>query len=786
MNGLALIHENRMTTINLTDVLNSYKNEVLAAMCSAQRIAYAGAVSNANRLGATRALQKVLGTSAMVDYALKFMGPVERAIIKVLLTGGGSNELEAVRRQMQIEGVGINPVRLADASRWQEASPDYQGTPHFEDAVARATCFGLVFSRSPIIAGLIGFTPGRMLYIPEPILALLEEHPDFATPSGPSTSHTQPPMVVRTTATDFQRDLSRFWRHAHKQKEIALTTQGWIYKANFKTFLAALNVPTDVNNDEPSNARLHFMRRLLIALNEFEGDNFADFLYASSESKLLSSPMSIRIRTVFEAWQHSGAWHELNRIATEHHGVDHRREAPAQLANARAVLLRCMARLSAGRPEDWIGMDALIGQMRRREYQFLIKRPERRAYYDNVYMNSELTYGLSFTGIRDDSIGWTLVEQAFIVNVLTGPLYWMGIVELGCGRDAQTGENIMPLSFRLTDVGQWLLGLAEAPQFVESGGRLVVQPNFVVLAMEPIDDRVLIDLDRFADATGGERVINYELNRASVYRGQRQGWHAARIMQFLEQHQGIPVAANVRRTLEEWELQHRRITFRRDQLVVQFADAETYAETREALSPFQSRALNPQFELIDGQRAEPVIQALREAGWIPLVEKALPAPASLAPLAAPTSAITVDDDGRIGLLQPSLSVSALGRLAQFAQQSDAGEWRITADSVGRAVGQGLALEQILTLIAELQQGEVPLGLEKQIRKWSGFFGQATLQRVVLLELSTVDALTALLADAEIGPHLTPIEGSSKPLALVTEDQAERLRGLLVERGVKIG
>ena len=776
-----------MTTIpNLSDVLNTYKNEVLAAMCTAQRVAqFSGQVSNANRLGANRALQKMLGKPESVAYALKFMGPVERAILKVLLSSGGSNELEAVRGQMQIEGVSINPVRLADASHWQEATPDYQGTPHFEDAVARATCFGLVFSRNPIIGGLIGFTPGRILFIPEQIMTLLEEDPAFSGKTEVIT-HLQPPMIVRMTATDFQRDLSRFWRHAHKQKEVALTTQGWIYKANFKTFLAALNLPTDAQNDESSNGRLHFMRRLLVALNEFEGDNFAGFLYASSESKLLASPMSVRIKSAFEAWQHSGAWHELNRIATEHRGVDHRHEAPAQLANARSVLLRTIARLSAGHAQDWIGLDALIGQMRRREYQFLIKRPERRFYYDNVYMNSELTYGLSFSGVRDDAIGWTLVEQAFIVNMLTGPLYWMGVVELGYGRDTQTGENIMPLAVRLTEVGQWLLGLGEVPQFAEGGGRLVVQPNFVVLAMEPIDDQVLIDLDRFADATGGERVINYELTRASVYRGQRQGWHAARIMQFLEQHQGMPVAANVRRTLEEWEQQHRRITFRRDQLVLQFADAETQTETHAALSAFQDhlRTLSSHFQVIEGQAPAPVIEALREAGWIPLVEKA--SAATTVQTTATPAAIIISDNGQVGLRQPSLNVTALGQLAQFAQQSDKGDWRITAESIGRAVAKGLALEQILTLITELQQDVVPSALEQNIRKWSGFFGEASLQNAVLLELSTLDALTALLADSEIGPHLTPIEGSSKPMAIVAAGQAERVRGLLVERGVRMG
>ena len=145
--------------------------------------------------------------------------------------------------------------------------------------------------------------------------------------------------------------------------------------------------------------------------------------------------------------------------------------------------------------------------------------------------------------------------------------------------------------------------------------------------------------------------------------------------------------------------------------------------------------------------------------------------------------LKVDMEGHIRLNQPTPSVFVLGQLAQFAQQTATGNWRITAESIQRAVGRGLTLDQVLALLSELSSSEVPLTLEKQIRKWSGFFGQASLQAVMLLTLASVDALTALMADEEIGPHLTPIEGSSKPLAIVADAHAERVKMLLVERGV---
>jgi len=764
--------------VNWLDILNRYSNEMLAAMCTALRVSqYAGQVTRANRVAAMRALQKALSREGHVDYALKFMGAVEMTALKLLLQHGGQEDLEVLRNSVLVQGATMKPTRLADHSRWQEATPDYQGVPHFEDALARAACFGLIFSRDIQHGDLISFTPGKTLFIPSALMDVLDGHAEFAAREANAAD--APPQVMRASAFDFQRDLSRYWRHAHKQGEVALTTQGWIYKANFKTFLSALNLPTDVANDESSNARMYFMRRLLVAMGEFDGDNFAGFLYATQESKLLAQPMAERIKNTFETWQHTGAWNELNRLPVDHFGIDHRREAPPELAGAREAILRSIVRLAVGHPQEWVRVDSLIGQIRRKDYQFLFKRNEKRYFGENIYMYPSRTYGVSFTGIRDDASGWVRVEQAFIINVLTGPLAWLGAVELGYGKEQQTGENTVPQSFRLTEVGAWLLGLADMPEFAEVGGRVVVQPNFVILAMEPINDQVLVDLDRFADASSGERVTSYEMTRASVYRGQRQGWHAAEILAFLEQHQGMPVASNVRRTLEEWELQHRRITFRRNQVVVQFADAETQHETRELLGEYQARSLTEQFDVLGKPDAKQVIHALHEAGWSPLTENANKAQSEAA-----VSYIKMKADGELTLTQPTPSVFVLGQLAQFASANSDGTWAITAESVQRAIGRGLTVEQVLTLIMELSQSAVPLALERRIRKWSGFFGQANLQNVLLLELESVDALTALMADEELKAYLQPIEGSSKPLALVSGIDLPNLREMLIERGVR--
>ncbi len=594
--------------------------------------------------------------------------------------------------------------------------------------------------------------------------------------------------VLSASAGDFQRDLGRYWRHVRKASGVALTQQGWVYKSHLKALAAALNV-AEAPADERDNGRMWFMRRLLRAMNELSEANQGRLINANPNGRLLGMPMAQRVKWTFETWRDSDAWNELLRLPLQVSGGYAGREAPAALGKARLTLLRAIGRLAQVNRQsgDWITLAELIAYVKRNDYAFLFERWHRgssqSSLYASPYYGANNPYGLTFGAVKNEANGWDLVEGGFIVNVLTGPLWWMGLVELGYPSDARQagGENVAPAAFRLTPTGAWLIGGGDQPTFVESGGKLIVQPNFAVLALEPISDAVLSDLDHFAESQGGERVITYQLTRESLYRGQQSGWNAARVIAFLEAHQGGPIPANVRRSLEEWEAAHRRITFHRNVCVVQFADAEAEQELTDALTPFEPQAIGPRFRLIEGRDVAEVTAVLREAGWTPLLQPAGDP--------ATENALRVSNEGEVTFTQAAPSVYALGRLAQFAELSPTGEGdhaaRITAGSVRAAMSAGAALDQLLAMLAELHAGPIPVELEEKIRAWASFFGKADLQPVMLLEVSNHTVLDNLLDDSVVGPYLTPIEGSTKPLALVQPTHGEVVRAMLRERGINI-
>ena len=802
--------------MNWTDVLKQYSNHALGAMCSAHAITeFAGKVVLSNRLRAIEQLRRRLGRPESVQHGLQQVGAVEINMLKVLMRWGNHAETDRVRQAVEQETAIRQPTPQAPIT------PDYVGIPSFEEAAARALCFGLVFSRDN---HEIDFKPGKYLYIPEPVVQVLNSDPAWKTAlarvavvplhPGPAVA---PDVVVAASAADFQRDLSRYLRHVRRQGAVSLTTQGWIYKTNFKTFLAALNSQPDAPADEASNARLWFMRRLLTAADELQIDETR--IIARDDSTLLKLPMAKRIKQAYEVWCNTGAWNELNRIGTEHQGYDYRRDAPPELSRPRSLIARMVARLVAAaitppKPgsgpaspaatvaksgdwvEHWVATSQLIEQIKRSEYEFLFPRKQyyrdftgTSGFYNTPYYSTNNSFGMTFPEVRDERKGWDMVERQFIVNILTGPMLWLGMVSLGYSKadPPPHGEGKEPLCFRLTNVGAWLLGLADEPTFIESGGRVLVQPSFTVIAMEPISDMVLIALDEFAESQGGDRAISYTLTRQSVYRGQRLGWNAARIKAFLEQHQGGPIPTNIQRSLEEWQAQHQRITFRRSVRVLQYADDAARAGAHEALAPLGLglQPLSPLFEVIEAPTANPLAreqinQALTDAGWMPLQT-----PASADPEHT-LNALRISDAGEVAFKQAVPSVFALSQLQPFTERAGPDQrLRVSAPSVRAAMSRGTQLDELLAVLAHLHEGPLPAKLEASIRSWAGFYGEARLQPVHVLELSSSEVLNNLLNDPQVGQYLKTIEGSERPLALVDSANAALVRAVLVERGVTV-
>ncbi|MCL7453516.1 MAG: helicase-associated domain-containing protein, partial [Anaerolineae bacterium] len=151
--------------------------------------------------------------------------------------------------------------------------------------------------------------------------------------------------------------------------------------------------------------------------------------------------------------------------------------------------------------------------------------------------------------------------------------------------------------------------------------------------------------------------------------------------------------------------------------------------------------------------------------------------------------IAVHPDFRVEVPAP-VNLYACFQLERFAdplhispQGLAAGEpwtYQLAVDGLGRALGRGIRVEQILAFLRQASDDHLPANVAGQMRLWAGRFGQVQLAEAVVLTAKSERALKELSVLPEtralIGQVLTPTT------ALVRKSDLPKLRQALYELG----
>ena len=791
----------------MKDLLLNYDANVLKEIARAHSVD----VKTLDKPKVAERLAARLSQRGEIERSLAAAPVAERAILARVHAAGGTVWSDALKRILVNEGI-VKATPKNKEYYWQEyeGNPNYAGTPSLEDAVARLTHLGLLFSRGPAAQSraVIVRDMGRELVVPDAVRALL---------SPPSSVRAAPPRepskVVAGSTRSFQRDLSRYWSFVRRNAPLELTSQGWLYKKTLTELLKTLGWTVEKKADEQHTPRLFFLRQELRALKllqppvvhgpfQPEQNSFT----AVDPQNFWSRPAHERIKFGFEAWCDGVLWNEL-RVPVASYAYDHRREAPTELKAARRVILDHVRRQGAA---GWVALPALLDTLRLTHYEFLFPhRPDAYPYGGySAYYQSHNPYGITYKGVEQMDDGWEKVEALIISHVLTGVLHWMGLTDVGFEGETAT-------AYRLTPAGGWLLGLGEQVTSADEGGRVIVQPNFQIVALEPIEDELLMTLDEFAEFEGGDQALTYRLTRESVYRGQRARWDAARIAAYLEQAVGAPLPQNVKRTLDEWDGLSRRITIHRNIALLQADEPATLDAllAEPALSPSLGRRAAPVVALPSGP-AQAARDLLQNAGWLPSYMPATPdRSASTAARrgvegqeasagernasrgarrsaedqesSAAAASLIADEEGRIELAARAPNIYAYGAVAAFVEWQDARHARITPANVRAAVAAGVTVPAILERLTSVQRGNLPPALVLRIKAWGKFYGDARGGPITLIELRDDAARTELLADPELQPYLTRFNAGDRALVSVRAPDFDRVLSLLAARGISM-
>jgi hypothetical protein len=427
-------------------------------------------------------------------------------------------------------------------------------------------------------------------------------------------------------------------------------------------------------------------------------------------------------------------------------------------------------------------------------YEFLFKR-------DMVALSSAFSYrpthpysnqtnpqGWIFPDIFEEEKGWDEVEGKFIYDLIDWPLFFMGLIDRGAdvtpiNQPAGNAESLMieNEAFRLTSPGRWLLAGGPEPVIARDGGQVVVQPDFTIMAFDPINDAVLQELETFAQRISAERAIQLRLTQKSVYAGQQQGWDANRIQRTLEERTGSPLPANVARSLQEWQTLFERIHISTNVTLlhaVDPADLDLLGQDSELADWLKDRPANGAARISPEHNADAVVFQVQKFGWIPLVTRRQET--------IPEKSVILDEDGRISFNVKSPNIYLLGYLARFADPDGQAVFRITHASIRRAAASGMTAVQILDALKAVTSTPVAEGLRFHILAWSGHYGQVSLEETTLVTFRDENALAELMKDPELALLMHAIRPSDTRLMVrVKVKDVAKLHKLLEERGVDV-
>ncbi len=586
---------------------------------------------------------------------------------------------------------------------------------------------------------------------------------------------------------NLQRALYLYWSLVASQREgLPLVTNGLLARAALRQVMDHMGysgqtqrILGEMVRQETDVPYLLFLRLLLMRLKllvERQGT-----IHALNAEAFFALPLFERARRCYMLWQDTSFWNEMLYLPdiSVRPGPSPLEPPHEETMRGRHVVIERIEHEHLDEEHDLATFIA-----RTKLYAPYLLFPRHYGPRAERYMSSSNPYGWDFRlrrGWLTHREGWHMVEGGFIRAVITGPLHWLGVVDVD--------NDNTPTTFRMTSGALFLLSDTPPRGDEIPTGRLIVQPNFELVALAPTSEALLVKLDRFAERVSLEHIAQYRITKASVTRAIQTGLHAEDIKAILEQASGGNVPQNVHYSLVEWERQARRVEMWRNAILLEVDEPVLLDRlfAHEQTRPLLGRRLSPCLVEVLPQQLPALQNFLLQRDYLPSL------------VTAPTQDI-VSDNGHLairepqwrlhedGLLQPFYAVTDLYLMAavnRFSDSDDMTGWRrITPNALQRAQAANFSLDAIMHFLNQYCAGGIPPSFLIRLKLWGGgYSGQHTVivENTPMLRLSA-SILQDLRNDAELSPLLsTELERESR-LVHVQPEHIEQVVELLKERG----
>lgn len=310
----------------------------------------------------------------------------------------------------------------------------------------------------------------------------------------------------------------------------------------------------------------------------------------------LEAPRGKALALLAEAWMHSPRFNDLHHVP----GLVFEGAWQNDPLSARHTILYMLGHIEPG---SWWSLPAFVAAVREREPDF--QRPG--GDYDSWFVRreGEEQYLRGFAT-------WDEVDGALIRHLITGPLHWLGLLDLAGPAPGQS-----PTAFRTSawaaDLwnGRAPSGLAEEnqPVRVNSGG---------LIRVPPLAPRALrYQIARFCAWLPPEKGdYCYRVTPEALERAGKQGLRPAHLIALLKKHAAGPLPPGLLQAMERWE-QHGAQARMEGVLLLRASSPEVMAAIRQSRAArFLGEELNPTTCLVRPGAGDRVLQALAESGYL--------------------------------------------------------------------------------------------------------------------------------------------------------------------------
>lgn len=303
--------------------------------------------------------------------------------------------------------------------------------------------------------------------------------------------------------------------------------------------------------------------------------------------------------TLAETWRDDATWNDLFHVSSlQPEDTGAWRNDPVLARNAVFRHLKSCA------PGTWYGLRDFALAIKRVDPDF--QRPD--GDYETWYIRDTKTEAY-LSGFES----WDAVEGRLIRYLITRPLSWLGIVDLGADKGGQR-----PSVFRLTEDGAAFLDLADPPAPAEPSAPHLRSGFRVSMPAARRYER--FQLARVADwVESGDR-FTYRLTPESLLRAQKQGISVKRVLEFLDEVTNGPLPRSVETAITRWDTHGTEARLERSVLLrLSSEELMSRAMSSRGVGSLIKERIAPTMALVSERDWPRVAAGLEEMGLLPRI-----------------------------------------------------------------------------------------------------------------------------------------------------------------------